>query len=155
MYHKWGFDLTLEGSVIKKAPRMNISSFDDLLQAAREQAQAQRLLFVFASAELPADATPGQRERFLAGQGGALVPIMCVDKTPDELNGFADLVEESRQFGQAWQVVFAAAMSGTGGLAPSSAAAEAALQRMVESIKAGNLGALIPFDRQGEPVLLG
>lgn len=134
---------------------MNISSFDDLLQAARQQAEAQRLLFVFASAELPADATPAQRERFLAGQGGALVPIMCVDKAPDELNGFADLVEESRQFGQAWQVVFAAAMSGTGGLAPSSAAAEAALQRMVESIKAGNLGALIPFDRKGEPVLLG
>ena len=134
---------------------MNISSFDDLLQAARQQADAQRLLFVFASAELPADATPAQRERFLAGQGGALVPIMCVDKTPDELNGFADLVEQSRQFGQAWQVVFAAAMSGTGGLAPSSAAAEAPLQRMVESIKAGNLGALIPFDRKGEPVLLG
>jgi len=134
---------------------MNISSFDDLLQAARQQAEAQRLLFVFASAELPADATPAQRERFLAGQGGALVPIMCVDKTPDELNGFADLVEESRQFGQAWQVVFAAAMSGTGGLAPSSAAAEAALQRMVEAIKAGNLAALIPFDQQGQSLMLG
>lgn len=134
---------------------MNISSFDDLLQAARQQADAQRLLFVFASAELPADATPAQRERFLAGQGGALVPIMCVDKTPDELNGFADLVEESRQFGQAWQVVFAAAMSGTGGLAPSSAAAEAALQRMVEAIKAGNLAALIPFDQQGQSLILG
>ncbi|MBA3056590.1 MAG: ribonucleotide reductase subunit alpha [Gammaproteobacteria bacterium] len=134
---------------------MNISSFDDLLQAARQQSEAQRLLFVFASAELPADATPAQRERFFAGQGGALVPIMFVDKTPDELNCFADLVEESRQFGQAWQVVFAAAMSGTGGLAPSSEAAEAALQRMVEAIKAGNLGALIPFDRHGEAVHLG
>lgn len=134
---------------------MNISSFDDLLQAARQQAEAQRLLFVFASAELPADATPAQRERFLAGQGGALVPIMCVDKTPHELNSFADLVEESRQFGQTWQVVFAAAMSGTGGLAPSSAAAEAALQRMVEAIKAGNLAALIPFDQQGQSLMLG
>ncbi len=133
---------------------MNISSFDDLLQAARQQAEAQRLLFVFASAELPADATPAQRERFLAGQGGALVPIMCVDKTPDELNGFADLVEESRQFGQAWQIVFAAAMSGTGGLAPSSAAAESVLQRMVESIKAGNFGGLIPFDHAGQSLML-
>ena len=134
---------------------MNISSFDDLLQAARQQAEEQRLLFVFANADLPADATPEQRERFLAGQGGALVPIMCVDKTPDELNSFADLVEESGQFGQAWQVVFAAAMSGQGGLAPESVAIEAALQRMVEAIKAGNLGALIPFDRQGQALLLG
>ena len=133
---------------------MNISSFDDLLQAALQQAQAQRLLFVFAGAELPADATPAQRERFLAGQGGALVPIMCVDKVPDELNGFADLMEESRQFGQAWQVVFAAAMSGTGGLAPTSAAAQAVLQRMVEAIKAGNLEGLIPFDREGHALML-
>ncbi|MHB8949825.1 MAG: ribonucleotide reductase subunit alpha [Rhodoferax sp.] len=133
---------------------MNISSFDDLLLAARQQAQAQRLLFVFAGAELPADATPAQRDRFLAGQGGALVPIMCVDKTPDELSGFADLVEESRQFGQDWQIVFAAAMSGTDGLAPSSAAAESVLQRMVEAIKAGNLEGLIPFDREGQTLML-
>uniref|UniRef100_UPI00374CCE8D ribonucleotide reductase subunit alpha n=1 Tax=Rhodoferax sp. TaxID=50421 RepID=UPI00374CCE8D len=117
--------------------------------------EPQRLLFVFASAELPTDATSAQRERFLAGQGGALVPIMCVDKTPNELGSFADLTEESHQFGQMWQIVFAAALPGHGGLAPSSAAAEAALQRMVEAIKAGNLGTLIPFDRQGQALLLG
>ena len=35
--------------------------------------------------ELPDDATPAQRARFEAGQGGALVPLMCVDKTPQEL----------------------------------------------------------------------
>lgn len=134
---------------------MNISSFDDLLQAARQQTEPQRLLFVFTRADLPADATSAQRERFKDGQGGALVPIMCVDKTPDELRTFADLAEESRQFGQEWHVVFATAMSGNGGLAPSSSAAEMPLQRMVEAIKAGNLGTLIPFDQQGQSLILG
>lgn len=134
---------------------MNISSFDDLLQAARQQPEPQRLLFVFASADLPEDSTPAQREHFLAGQGGALVPIMYVDKTPDELRTFADLAEESRQFGQEWSIVFATALSGSGGLAPTSDAAEKPLQRMVEAIKAGSLGTFIPFDRLGQPVMLG
>ncbi len=46
---------------------MNITCFDDLLQAARAQPTPQRLLFVFAQAELPADSTPAQRERFEQG----------------------------------------------------------------------------------------
>ena len=66
---------------------MDISSFDDLLQAARMQPEPQRLLFVFAAVELPDDATPAQRARFEAGQGGALVPLMCVDKRPEEITG--------------------------------------------------------------------
>ena len=89
-----------------------LSSFDDLLQAARQQAQPQRLLFVFAGSALPADADAAQRARFEAGQGGELAPLMSVDKTPDELAGFAALAEESDQFGQAWVIVFVAALSG-------------------------------------------
>ena len=91
---------------------MDISSFDDLLQAARMQPEPQRLLFVFAAVELPDDATPAQRARLEAGQGGALVPLMCVDKTPQELPSFSALVEEARQFtapGHDWAMVFVAA----------------------------------------------
>lgn len=133
---------------------MEIASFDDLLRAARAQPEPQRLLFVFAGAELPEDATPAQRERFAAGQGGALVPLMCVDKRPEELASFAALLEESQQFGHDWQIVFAAALPGTRGHAPSSADAEAPLQRMVEAIQRGAHGTFIPFSRQGEPVRL-
>lgn len=133
---------------------MNISNFDDLLAAARQQSEPQRLLFVFANAELPPDSTPSQREHFLAGQGGALVPVMCVDKTPGELLGFADLVQESGQFGKKWRIVFAAALSGSGGIAPTSEAAEQSMQRMVEAVKAGILDAFIPFDQQGQAVRL-
>ncbi|MDO9479321.1 MAG: ribonucleotide reductase subunit alpha, partial [Hydrogenophaga sp.] len=58
---------------------MNIATFDDLLSAARAQPLPQRLLLVFAGIELPDDATPTERAGFERGEGGALVPQMCVD----------------------------------------------------------------------------
>jgi hypothetical protein len=131
---------------------MILASFDDLLLAARQQPQPQRLLFVFAGASLPADADIAQRERFVAGQGGELAPLMCVDKSPEELSSFSALVDESRQFGQDWVIVFVAAMDGRNGRAPSSEEVSLPLQRMVESIKAGSITAFMPFDRQGQPV---
>jgi len=134
---------------------MTISSFDDLLRAARGQPQPQRLLFVFAGVELPDDSTPEQRERFREGQGGALVPLMCVDKRPEELTSFSELVRESSQFGLQWGIVFAAALSGQSNQAPTSEAAEAPLQRMVESIKRGDHSTFIPFDQNGQPVQFG
>jgi hypothetical protein len=132
---------------------MEISSFDDLLRAAREQSEPQRLLFIFANAVLPDDSTPEHRARFEPGQGGALAPLMSVDKSPDEVGTFAALVEESRQFGQDWAIVFVAGLSGRDGRAPTSEEADQAPQRMVESIKIGSFGSFIPFDRQGQPML--
>jgi hypothetical protein len=131
---------------------LDIYTFDDLLRAAREQPQPQRLLFVFAGAELPEDSTPEQRERFAAGRGGALTPLMCVDKTPDELHTFAALVEESRAVGQDWAIVFVASLSGHGGRPPTSEDAEAPLRSMVESIKAGTHRSFIPFGPDGHPI---
>ena len=81
-----------------------------------------------------------------------------VIKTPQELASFDALVAEARQFtapGHDWAIVFAAAMSGTLNKPPSSADAEAPLQRMVDAIKGGAHGAFIPFDRQGHPVRFG
>lgn len=134
---------------------MDISSFDDFLTAARQQPEPQRLLFTFAVAELPPDASAEQKAAFKRGEGGALVPAVCVDKALDELSTFAAFVEESRQFSVDWVIVFAASLSGREGAAPSAADAEEPLQRMVEMIKAGDIQSLLPFDRQGEPVRLG
>ena len=133
---------------------MDISNFDDLLRAARTQPEPQRLLFVFARAVLPDDSTPEQRARFEAGEGGALAPLMSVDKTPEELGTFAALVEESRRFGPDWAIVFVASLPGRAGRPPTSKEADQPLQRMIESIKAGSIGSYLPFDRRGEPVLL-
>ncbi|HRM93349.1 MAG TPA: ribonucleotide reductase subunit alpha, partial [Alicycliphilus sp.] len=94
--------------------KTEINHFDDLLHAARAQRERQRLLLVFAGTELPEGATPGQRERFAQGDGGVLVPMMCLDRLPEELESFAALLRESRQFeppGQPWRLVITAALS--------------------------------------------
>lgn len=129
-----------------------IACFEDLLLAARSQPEPQRLLFVFTVAELPEDSTPEERQRFAEGAGGALVPLMCVDKAPEELGTFAALAEESRAMGRDWSVVFAAGLAGRGGRAPTSEESRAPLQRMVDSIKVGFHASFIAFDRDGGPV---
>lgn len=131
---------------------MDIASFDDLLRAARAQPEPQRLLFVFAAAELPADCTPAERARYAAGEGGALVPLMSVDKVPEELAAFADLVQESRRFAADWSMVFVAGLAGRDGRKPTAEEADRSLQRMIELVKSGSFGSFIPFDRQGRPV---
>jgi hypothetical protein len=134
---------------------MKISSFEDLLHAARQQPEPQRLLFVFADVELPDDSTVEQRARFQAGEGGTFVPLMSVDKKPEELDTFGALAEESRQFGRDWAVVFVTSLSGRNGCAPTSNEADQSLQRMIDAIKTGAFGAFMPFDRQGNPLLIG
>lgn len=131
---------------------MHISNFDELLHAARSQPTPQRLLFVFVGVELPEGSSDTERLGFEQGQGGVLVPQMCVDKSPDELMDFSALAQESVQFGADWRMVFVAAMGGAAGQAPTSADADAPLQAMVEAIKQGRHQAYIPFDRQGTAV---
>ncbi len=80
---------------------------------------------------------------------------MSADKTPDELSTFGALVEESRQFGPDWAVVFVASLPGRAGGPPTSKEADQPLQCMIESIRTGSFGAYIPFDRQGQPVVFG
>ena len=132
---------------------LEIASFDDLLIAARTQASPQRLLFVFESAELPEDSTLEQRQRYDTGTGGALVPLMCVDKALAELTTFGALADEALASGPTWAVVFVAALAGQRGRPATSEEAEAPLRRMVDAIKAGSHGSFIPFGRDGQPVI--
>ena len=134
---------------------MDISSFDDLLQAARLQTQPQRLLLVFAGASLPDHATVEQRAHFEAGESGELAPLMCVAKDPLALASFEALIAESEIAGPAWALVFAAALSGRDGLPPSDAQVDTALETSVEAVRSGDVARLIPFDRQGHAVKLG
>lgn len=134
---------------------MDISHFNDLLAAARQQADAQRLLLVFAAASLPPQATAEQRAAFEAGEAGELAPVMCVDKDPADIQDFAALRAESLTLGADWALVFAAALSGRARQAPAPTQVEAALTRMVEAVKSGQLGGMVVFDRQGGAVRLG
>lgn len=131
---------------------MNISSYADLLEAARQQPEPQRLLFVFAQAELPEGYTEAQTQQFQAGTGGVLTPQMCTDKALDELGDFAALVEESRHTGQDWKIVFVAGLAGRGGVMPSSEAAQEPLKTMVTAIQNGAISNYLAFDREGELV---
>ena len=129
---------------------MNSTAFDQLLAAARAQPDAQVLLFVFAGCELPANATPDQRQRYQQGRGGTLTPLMCVEKTLDELSTFDALVEESRAVGPPWEVVFAAGLGGRGGQPPAPQAVDAALHGMVEQVKQGAVDRMLALSRRGE-----
>lgn len=126
--------------------------FQQLLHAAAVQPEPQRLLFVFAGANLPSDATPAQLERFKAGRGGELEPLACVDKGLDELTSFAALVDESHQASPAWQVVFIAGLPGLDGRPPSADRVDSALQAMVEGVRTGSFGGFLALDPAGEPL---
>lgn len=135
-------------------PGMNIAHFDDLLAAARAQTEPQRLLLVFAGASLPADASAAQRAAFDAGEAGELGPLMCVDKSPAELADFQALLAEAATLAQPWALVFAGALGGSAGQAPAAQVVDAALQKMVDAVRTGDIGRYIAFDRGGHAVQL-
>jgi hypothetical protein len=131
---------------------VDISSFDDLLLAAGQQSEPQRLLFVFAASELPEDATEEERVRFESGEGGALKPVMTVDKLPAEVPSFDSLLDESKGTGAHWDIVFVASLSGRAGMVPNSDEASQPLQMMVQAIHTGGVGNFVAFSRDGDIV---
>lgn len=123
-----------------------ITDFASLLAAARAQPAPQRLLFAFCNRRLHDDHTPHEAERFAAGEGGILLPALCVDKSVLELSDFAALATQADSLDSSWQVVFVAAIDDSG-----SQDADAPLKRMVQTIQTGgDVGRYLAFNRQGE-----
>ena len=131
-----------------------ISTFDELLLAARQQPHAQHLLLVYTQAELPEDSSPAQKAAFEAGSGGALVPVTCVDKSASELTSFADLEIEAQAFVQDWDVLFAAAIDIRPDQKHSDSIIDTAMNQVIERVKSGQIGGLISFDRTGTAISL-
>ena len=132
---------------------MHLASFQDLLDAAQQQPEPQRLLFVFTKVELPQNATAEQRERFENREGGTLTPSLCVDKAPSDIQSFAALVAESETTGQDWDMVFVGSLSGRAGIAPSADEAAQPLRFMVNAINNGQVAQFATFDRNGACLL--
>jgi len=133
---------------------VEIDSFDALLQAAHEQPDPQRFLLVFVKRVLPRDADEDQIERYEAGLGGGLTPVMYVDKPLEELTSFEDLADESGYMGAKWDMVIVGCLAGAHGHMPTTAEAEEPIQNMIRTIHTGgNLGQFATFDREGLPVL--
>jgi hypothetical protein len=124
-------------------------SFEDFLRLARQQPQPQRLLLVFAHAELPHDASAEENAAFERGEGGALIPAVCVDKLPEEIASFAELHRESQQVTPHWDVLFVAALDGRGGHAPNSDEAVQPLRMMLEQIKGGRIDQFLAVAADG------
>ena len=83
-------------------------------------------------------------------------PVMCVDKTLDELGTFSDLVEESESMEQEWQIVLVACLSGRNGVMPSSDDATQPFKVMLHSIESGgDLSNYMAFDKSGHPIQFG
>jgi hypothetical protein len=136
--------------------KINITDYESLLLAAKNQSEPQRLLFVFLKASLPKDHKNEEAVRFYSGQGGQLQPIMCVDKTLSELGVFSDLVAESERMEQDWQIVLVACLSGRNGAMPSSEDATQPLNMMLQAVEKGSdLSSYMTFDRDGTPVQFG
>ncbi|GAA0348409.1 hypothetical protein GCM10009092_11000 [Bowmanella denitrificans] len=128
---------------------MHIHSYTQLIEAALAQPEPQRLLFVFARAELPVGHTGKQKQEFEQGHGGTLSPVLCVDKLPDEVQDFAALVTESEYTNTHWDITFVAALPGRGGFAPSVDEAVQPLHLMMNKINSGRIDDFLAFDRQG------
>lgn len=131
-----------------------MTTFDQMVRSAAMEPTPQRLLFVFAAVELPPNATPAQRDAFAQGKGGMPVPLMCVDKAPQDIVSFAALSQEAQVFGKPWALLFAASLAGSPEEVPTSTDADKPLEKMVEAIRMGNFSDCIVFDTQGEPLSL-
>lgn len=131
-----------------------LNSFNDFLSLARKQAEPQQLLFVFTRNELPVDHTPAQAAQFEAGEGGHLAPVACVDMAPHDIPGFDDFRREADTHVDDWIIVFAAALPGIARRPPTVLAIDQALERMVETVRGGEVATYLAFDREGIPVRL-
>lgn len=131
---------------------MQIESFDDLLNAARNQPIPQHMLFVFLRTRLPKDATDVEKSGFERGEGGAFQPISCVDFPASEVSSFELLTREADKLSEAWDKVLVACIDHSGD-SGQRVAIDRALKLMISRVESGaDLSGLACFDRQGVPL---
>jgi len=133
---------------------MHISTFSDLINIARQQTSAQRLLFLFAMAELPTDASDTQKVNFEDGHGGTLTPLMSVDKATEDIQSFEQIAKEADEISPNWHLVFVAALQNSTSHLIDTEMVETALNNMTQNIYMGQIDGLLPFDRQGNALQL-
>lgn len=133
---------------------IQIDSFDDLLELARQQYEPQQLLFVFTQRELPEGYTAEMKRRFEAGDGGHLAPTVCVNKKVTDFTDFQQLRREALEMVQQWDVVFVAILPGLNNQWPTDDETDKALEQMVEAVRQGKISGYLAFDVSGDPLVL-
>ena len=123
--------------------------FNELLQMANQQEQPQRMLLLFAKADEVKNKKKSKESK------GTITPVMCVDKLPEELSSFDNLVYEADSVNKDWDFMIIASLSGENQITPSSEDAEPFLNRMTNDVAAGNdLSRYVIFDRQQNPIVM-
>lgn len=128
-----------------------IANFSDLLDMSVSQDQPQRLLLLFANAEGVSSNPKKQRKQ----QHGAISPVMCVDKLPEEIESFKALVAEADNISKEWNFIIIAGLSGENGVAPTTEDADPYLNQMANGLTMGeDLSRYLIFDRNENPIVM-
>ncbi len=140
--------------LFKSGIKVEITDYDSLLSVAAMQVQPQHFLFVFLKKSLPEDHKGDEEFRYTVGLGGALTPVMTLNKPLNELTNFTDLVTESKQQNREWDLVSVAVLSGQGSVMPTDKEALAQLEIMMKTVESGgDLSKYMTFDKSGVPVI--
>jgi hypothetical protein len=122
------------------------SNFKKMVEAAEAQDQPQRLLIMLAKSEIEVN----DKEK---GMTGTITPVICVDKTPDEITTFRDFVAEADRINSEWDMLFIAGLAGENNQMPTPEDADPILNKMVNDLMSGqDLSKYLVLDRNDEPV---
>lgn len=117
-----------------------------MVDAAEAQDQPQRLLIMLAKSEVESDDID-------TGTSGTITPVICVDKTPDEITTFEDFVAEADSINADWDMMFIAGLSGENNEMPTPEEADPVLNKMVNDLMSGqDLSRYLVLDRAEQPV---
>ncbi len=132
---------------------IEITNYETLVEAARQDPDPQRLLFLFLESYLMEDHSDEEAKNFNAGKGGGLKPVFHVNFTPDELSTFEALATESQGMETDWHVVLVGCLSGEDGNPPTDKSIEEWTQFMEQAVLNGSpLSQFLAFDRSGDPL---
>lgn len=126
-----------------------MKNFDEILKAAHNETQPQRLLLLFAKA------SPMKGPQKTSHQSGTIVPVMCVDKLPEEIASFDALLREADSITTQWDFVLVGSISGKDGAPPSSEEADPHLHKMSNDLANGmDLSRYAILDRKQQIIIV-
>lgn len=121
---------------------MKITNFSDLISYAATEPTPQQFLFLFAKA----DSKPNSFKT--SHSSGTISPVMCVDKSINELSTFKALVNEADQITEKWDFIFIGCLNAT-------MDAEPHLTKMSNDVASGNdLSRYVILDREERPIIV-
>ncbi len=122
------------------------SNFKKMIDAAEAQEQPQRILIMLAKSEV----AENDKEK---GMSGTITPVICVDKTPDEITSFEDFIKEADSINSDWDMMFIAGLAGENNEMPTPEDADPILNNMVNNLMSGqDLSRYLVLDRNDDPV---